>query len=164
MPLTRDRRRFVALVAAIGFVAVSPFAALQAQSPDRAERVLKALDKDNDATVDLNEAKLAASAYFISLDAHNDGTLTLQEFQAPLKSALVRAGPESRSRLERALAAREAAFKAMDKDHDGTVSKDEYLAEVEIRFNRADRDHEGTLSLEELRTPAGRALTTLLHP
>jgi Ca2+-binding EF-hand superfamily protein len=152
------------IAVALGLSAMPPMATLRAQGPDRAERVLKALDKDNDATVDLNEAKLAANAYFTSLDADNDGTLTLQEFQAPLRSALARANPQSRPGLERALAAREATFKAMDKDHDGSVSKDEYLAEVEARFKRTDSDHEGTLSLKELRTPAGRALTTLLHP
>jgi hypothetical protein len=52
----------------------------------------------------------------------------------------------------------------MDKDNDGTVSKDEYLAEVEARFNKADHDHEGTLSVQELHTPDGRALVVLLRP
>jgi Ca2+-binding EF-hand superfamily protein len=99
------------------------------------------LDTDNDGTVDLAEAKKAASAMFDKLDRDHDGTLDKRE-------------------LARRLSAKELA--AADPDHDGTLTKDEYLAVVEQRFGAADPDHDGTLDARELNTTAGRALLRLL--
>ena len=89
------------------------------------------LDTDNDGTVDLAEAKAAASALFDKLERDKDGTLDKHE-------------------LARRLSAKELA--AADPDHDGTLTKDEYLAVVEQRFSAADPDHDGTLDAKELQT------------
>jgi Ca2+-binding EF-hand superfamily protein len=51
---------------------------------------------------------------------------------------------------------------AADPDHDGTLTKDEYLAVVEQRFNAADPDHDGTLDAKELNSKAGQSLLRLL--
>jgi Ca2+-binding EF-hand superfamily protein len=99
-------------------------------------------DTDNDGTVDLNEAKRAASDLFDRLDVDKDGTLDFKELQGRL------------SRRE---------FAAADPDKDGTLTKDEYLALVEQRFKAADVDHEGTLDNFEFHTLKGRALTRLLR-
>src|ERR1700732_2127421 len=99
------------------------------------------LDTDNDGTVDLSEAKKAASAVFDKLERDKDGTLDKRE-------------------LSRRLSARELA--AADPDHDGTLTKDEYLAVVEQRFGAADSDHDGTLDAKELATKAGGSLLRLL--
>jgi Ca2+-binding EF-hand superfamily protein len=98
-------------------------------------------DTDNDGTIDLAEAKKAASATFDKLERDHDGTLDKRE-------------------LARRLSAKELA--AADPDHDGTLSKDEYLAVVEQRFKAADPDHDGTLDAKELNTAEGRALLRLL--
>ncbi len=98
-------------------------------------------DTDNDGTIDLAEAKKAASSTFDKLDRDHDGTLDKRE-------------------LARRLTAKELA--AADPDHDGTLTKDEYLAVVEQRFNAADPDHDGTLDAKELNTKAGQALLRLL--
>jgi Ca2+-binding EF-hand superfamily protein len=58
------------------------------------------------------------------------------------------------------LSARE--FGAADRDHDGSLTLDEYLAVVEQRFNAANRDGDGTLDAKELNSSAGRALLRLL--
>jgi Ca2+-binding EF-hand superfamily protein len=99
------------------------------------------LDTDHDGTVDLAEAKAAASALFDRLERDKDGTLDKHE-------------------LSRRLSAKELA--AADPDHDGTLTKDEYLALVEQRFKAADPDHDGTLDAKELNSSAGRALLRLL--
>ena len=39
---------------------------------------------------------------------------------------------------------------AMDTDHDGTVSKQEFTAYMEAQFDKADADHDGTLDRNEL--------------
>ena len=51
-----------------------------------------------------------------------------------------------------------AALDAADPDHDGPLTKDEYLAIVEQLFKKADVDNEGTLTTKELKSKAGRAL------
>lgn len=103
--------------------------------------LIRMLDTDNDGTVDLAEAKKAASALFDRLERDKDGTLDKRE-------------------LARRLSAKELA--AADPDHDGTLTKDEYLAVVEQRFAAADPDHDGTLDAKELHSRAGRALLRLL--
>src|SRR3954467_11176273 len=90
---------------------------------------IKMFDTDNDGTVDLAEAKKAASALFDKLDRDRDGTLDRRE-------------------LARRLSAKE--FVAADPDHDGTLTKDEYLAVVAQRFDAANPDKDGTLDGREL--------------
>ena len=98
-------------------------------------------DTDNDGTVDLDEAKKAASALFDKLDTDKDGTLDLKELKGRL--------------TQKELA-------AADPDKDGTLSKDEYLAVVEKRFKAADPDNDGSVSAAEFKTGAGRSLGQLL--
>ncbi len=108
----------------------------------RASQPAPGLDTDNDGTVDLAEAKAAASKLFDRLERDKDGTLDKHE-------------------LSRRLSAKELA--AADPDHDGTLTKDEYLAVVEQRFSAADPDHDSTLDAKELNSAAGRALLRLLR-
>jgi len=98
-----------------------------------APNVLKAIDTDNDATVDLNEAKAAASALFDRLDTDHEGTVDRKELR----------GRVSAKELAQA-----------DPDHDGTLTKDEYLALVATRFKAADHDNDGTLDAKELKVLA----------
>ena len=131
---------FALILAGVAF-----FPTLAQQRSDQPARVLKAVDTDNDGTIDLVEVKKAASARFDKLDNDHDGTLTFQEFQG--------SSTPKPSKQE---------FDVMDKDHDGTVSKDEYLAEVERLFKKADTDSDGSLDVKELRTATGRILAALL--
>jgi Ca2+-binding EF-hand superfamily protein len=104
--------------------------------------LIRLLDTDNDGTVDLAEAKAAASAMFDRLERDKDGTLDKRE-------------------LSRRLSASELA--AADPDHDGTLTKEEYLAVVEQRFRAADPDHDGTLDAKDLKSGPGHALLRLLR-
>jgi Ca2+-binding EF-hand superfamily protein len=103
---------------------------------------LKALDTDNDGTVDLAEAKAAAAKLFDKLDRDHDGTLDRRELRGHMVSK---------------------QFGAADGDRDGTLDKDEYLAAVEKSFKAADRDNDGTLDAKELGSARGRALLRLLR-
>jgi len=99
-------------------------------------------DLDHDGTVDLAEAKKAASDTFDKLDVNKAGKLGFQELGGRL---------------------RRSEFAAADPDKDGTLTKDEYLALVEQRFQAADKDKDGTLSSWEFHTAKGRALVHLLR-
>jgi Ca2+-binding EF-hand superfamily protein len=98
-------------------------------------------DTDSDGTVDLNETKRAASAFFDKLDTDKDGTLDFKELNGRLT---------------------QKEFTAADPDNDGTLSKNEYVALVEKRFKAADPDNDGTISADELKTAAGQSLSHLL--
>jgi Ca2+-binding EF-hand superfamily protein len=115
---------------------------VRAWAASRPSGPMRVLDTDNDGTVDLAEAKKAASALFDELDRDHDGTLDKKELAGRLN-------------------ARE--FAAADPDHDGTLTKNEYLAVVEQRFNAANPDKDGTLDARELNSAAGRALLRLLQ-
>jgi Ca2+-binding EF-hand superfamily protein len=133
----KSRRSFVVSLA-VGTLLVT---ALPVWAKSSRGGLLGLLDTDHDGTVDLAEAKAAASALFDRLERDKDGTLDKRE-------------------LSRRLSAKELA--AADPDHDGTLTKDEYLALVAQRFAAADPDHDGTLDAEELNSAAGRALLRLL--
>jgi Ca2+-binding EF-hand superfamily protein len=99
-------------------------------------------DKDNDKSLDLNEVTAAASAHFDKLNKDGDSTLETKEVKGVM-------GP--------------SAFKAADADHDGTLSKDEYLALVAKLFKQADSDHDGTLTAAEFHSKSGRSLKRLIN-
>jgi hypothetical protein len=130
--ISRRNAFVVALTALLGVAAP----ALAAGGP------VAPLDTDNDSTVDLAEAKKAASALFDKLDTDKDGTLDLKELKGRMT---------------------QKEFTAADPDHDGTLNKDEYLAGVERRFKAADPDNDGTISAAEFKTRAGRSLSKLLY-
>src|SRR6266567_7204113 len=135
-PMISRRTLVLALTAGASLVSGSPVLA-----KSRHSNWIRMFDTDNDGTVDLAEAKKAASALFDKLDRDHDGTLDKRE-------------------LAGRLSARELA--AADPDHDGTLTKDEYLAVVEQRFGAADPDHDGTLDAKELDSKAGQALLRIL--
>jgi Ca2+-binding EF-hand superfamily protein len=122
-------------------LAVSATVVATSASPAFAASALQTLDPDKDGTVDLNEAKTAASALFDKLDVDHDGTLDHRELTDRISAE---------------------DWKVADPDNDKTISKDEYLAFVEVAFKRANPDNDGTIDAKELKTPAGRALLRLL--
>ena len=134
-----NSRRSVLKTLAVAMLcsAASPILA-QTRRPD----TIRALDTDSDGTIDLAEAKKAASAVFAKLDRDHDDTLSRRELLGRLS---------------------EREFNAADPDHDGTLTMEEYLGLVEQRFNAANLDKDGTLDAKELDTRAGRALLHLIR-
>lgn len=130
-----------AIVGCVTFGVVG--AVMPARAAPKRSRAMQLLDPDNDGTVDLAEAKKAASALFDRMDRNHNGVLNKRELGG-------RVIPQE--------------FAAADPDKDGTLSKDEYLTVVEKRFKAADPDNDGTLDDKELRSRAGRALLRLLLP
>src|SRR6195952_2909006 len=133
--------RVLALLGALAVtlpIVVAPEAWARASG---AEKTLRAMDTDNDGTIDLKEAQAAAEAIFDKLEKDKDGTVDTKELQ----------GRVSRKDL-----------KAADTDNDGTLDKNEYLALVEQRFKAADPDGDGKLDAKEQKTPAGKSLLQLL--
>ena len=101
----------------------------------------KAIVPDNDGTIDLKEAKEAASKLFDKRETDKDGTLTAKELQGRLSKKDLAAG---------------------DPDKDGTLTKDEYLVIVESRFKAANPDPDSKIDCKKAKTKAGRELMRLL--
>jgi Ca2+-binding EF-hand superfamily protein len=110
-------------------------------APAWSQGAMKALDPDNDGTVDLAEAKGAAAKVFDKLDRDKDGTLDKRELRGRVNAK---------------------DFAAADPDKDGTLDKDEFAALVEKRFTAANPDNDGTVDAKELKSSAGRSLGRLL--
>jgi hypothetical protein len=132
-----------AIVAAASLVLASAAQGiyLNVCSAQSASDVVAKYDKDNDQTLDLKEVQAAAAAHFDKLNKDSDTTLEANEVKGVL-------GPH--------------AFQAADTNHDGSLTKDEYLALVEKLFLKADTNHDGTLDAAELKTKSGRALKRLI--
>jgi hypothetical protein len=143
--MLEDRMKRIAVVGRmIGFAAIVGVASsgLPSGAAAAPPGALKALDTDNDGTVDLAEAKAAASKLFDKLDRDHDGTLDRRELRGRMVSK---------------------QFGAADGDHDGTLDKNEYLAFVEKSFNAANRDKDDTLDAKELGAARGLVLLRLLR-
>jgi len=101
-----------------------------------------AVDRNRDGKLDLDEIKKAAAALFDELDIDRGGVL-------------------SRSKLRRRLSGKDWANAGFDKYE--TLTKDQYLSIVELRFEAADADHDGKISRSEFYSTAGLALRRLFY-
>jgi Ca2+-binding EF-hand superfamily protein len=103
----------------------------------------EAIGRNVPGVIDLDEAKRAAELLFQRLDRHQTGKLTRAQL--------------GRRRLT------VAEFSWADRDHDGTLDKDEYLALVERQFRAADVDQNGVVSRDEFASTTGLPLRRLLY-
>ena len=92
---------------------------------------------------------------FNTLDLNKDGTVSKAELAAGLAAKQVRVANEIRSR-------RSAVFDAMDANHDGSLTRDEFLAAAAnvpklddaLVMTKLDANHNGSLSFDEYSTAA----------
>jgi Ca2+-binding EF-hand superfamily protein len=119
--------------AALSVAVVFATAPLATQAFAGSKDVLKSVDTDNNGTIDMDEARVAANTLFDQLDRDHEGTLDRKE-------------------LRGRLSAKELA--AADPDHDGTLTKDEYAHLVATRFKAANPDNDGTLDAKEIKSVA----------
>jgi Ca2+-binding EF-hand superfamily protein len=109
----------------------------------RMEEHFKKADKDNDGTLDKNEAKAMphVAKHFDEIDTDKDGTVSMDEIHAFMKSHKDNAHKRGGEH-----------FKKADKDNDGTLTKEEAKAMPNVykNFDAIDTDKDGTVSLEEI--------------
>jgi hypothetical protein len=141
---TLSRRAAIALVPAFALVATlhTANAAKHPAAPAAPPSdPMEGIDTDNDGSISLDEANLAASAKFDSLDTSLDGKIDRNEMKGHISLA---------------------TFREADVSRDKFLNKTEYMALVTKRFKAADAKNDDKVDAEDLKTPAGRALLELI--
>jgi Ca2+-binding EF-hand superfamily protein len=131
-------------------------AAIAADSGKKMEQAFKKADKDHDGSLDREEAKALprVAKNFDQIDADKSGTVTLDEIYASARKVAREMDEHNK-----------AKFDAVDKDHDGTLDRQEAKAfpRVSKNFDQIDADKDGTVSQDEIKAyakthhPAGKA-------
>jgi Ca2+-binding EF-hand superfamily protein len=133
------------IATALSVLSLAGGAALAGQHHAKLEAAFQKADKDNDGTLDREEAKAMprVAKRFDAIDADKDGSVDLDE----IKASMEKAGREMHKKGE-------TAFKQADKDNDGTLDKEEAKAmpRVAEHFDAIDADKDGTVSREEIHT------------
>jgi Ca2+-binding EF-hand superfamily protein len=141
----------VAGVLLIGTIAGIKSASAQKASSNSpgAKLSMTDLDTDHDGTVSKQELIAYMEAQFDKADTDHDGTLDRNEFEQLRKSLGITIAPAQKT-SSGASSGPKLSMTAVDKDSDGTVSKEEFTAYLGAQFDRADVDHDGTLDRKEL--------------
>jgi hypothetical protein len=121
-------------------IAAFVFAASPALAASGAD-ALKALNKDNDDTLEIAEVIHAGVATFQAINPDGDTTLE---------------SGETKGRLT------EKDWKRANTDGDETLEVDEYLKILRTRFKRADANKDGKLTAAELDSKAGQGVLVLI--
>ncbi len=133
----------LAATLALSAAFIAPRAALADDHEAKMEAAFKKADKDGDGTLTKEEAKAMprVAKNFDAIDTDKDGTVSLDEVKAAMKG--MKKGMYEKGK---------AAFEKADKDHDGTLTKEEAQAmpRVAKNFDAIDADKDGTVSLEEI--------------
>jgi Ca2+-binding EF-hand superfamily protein len=114
---------------------------------------MSAMDKDNDGTVSKQEFTAYMEAQFDKADIDHDGTLDKNDLEQLRKNWGIVSTDANSSGAKLSLT-------AMDKDHNGKVTKQEFTTYMEAQFDKADTDHDGTVDkseMEQLRKNLGFA-------
>lgn len=107
---------------------------------------LKAADKDANGLISREEAQAlpGLAANFATIDADNDGNISLAELQA--------------ARPARGGGQRGGGWKKWDANGDGSLTRDEVVNAPRLsqQFDAIDANHDGLLTVEELQAARGR--------
>jgi Ca2+-binding EF-hand superfamily protein len=113
-------------------------AAAQEEAPDSAMRWFSGIDVDGDGFMTLDEMTGVRDKRFGRTDGNDDGLLTVDEYTFGIPK-----------RLEDVIERRRNRFAAIDRDGDGSVTKEEYMAFGDQVIEAADLDGDGKVSRAE---------------
>jgi len=120
----------------IGFVVAGGMTTFASAQPG--ERMLERFDADRDGALSAGEIQTMRGTLFDRFDGNGDGVLDAEEQQ------------RLSARFKRAAAAGKELLPQADTDHDGRLTREEYLASPRPLMEQADTDHDGRLTQEEI--------------
>lgn len=126
--------------------AAGPNAAPPAAKPARATSGVMRYDVNGDGFVDREEWRKGQEARFKELDTNHDGKLSQDELFARTPAAPGNVLPSDRQAQRQT-----TYFNLLDRDKDGFVSKEEFMAQAERNFARCDLDKDGRINTAECR-------------
>lgn len=140
-------------------IASSPAAVKRDQK--MAQHFVAHMDTAGNGYVSKDEFLVAASARFARMDVTGTGQVTLSQFEAAATSGhghwhghaaaqTTNATAQSGKRAQFAQNMAQHEFDKLDANHDGVVTKDEYLAAAGARFGALDTAHTGKLTAQEI--------------
>jgi hypothetical protein len=137
--------RMIVAVSLIGMIVGITTASAQKNSgkSSGAQLWVTAMDKDGDGTVSKQEFTAYMEAQFDKADPDHDGLLDKNEMGLLRKNLGIAESSSNSSGPK-------LWVTTMDKDRDGTVSKQEFTAYMQAQFDKADTDHDGTLDRSEM--------------
>jgi Ca2+-binding EF-hand superfamily protein len=156
MKTNRTSSWTIGAVLAIGMIAGIPAASGQKTSGDSsgAKLWLSAMDTDKDGTVSKQEFLSYMAAQFEKADPDHDGTLDKNEMEQLRQNLGIAPKQDSTTAADQNTSANSAGAKlwmsAMDKDKEGTVSKQEFLSFMDAQFDKADPDNDKVLDKKEM--------------
>lgn len=106
----------------------------------RGSAMFSAADSDNDGVITRAEFDAGRDAMFARMDANNDGQTTREEGHDAMRARFEGAHAERGDRPDRGDA---------DANHDGSISRDEFLSGPASRFQELDKNSDGQLSQDE---------------
>ena len=124
-----------------------------------AQRFVAHMDTAGNGYVSKDEFLAAASTRFARMDSADTGQVTLAQFEAAMPRGHWHgnagapgpaASAQSGKRAQFAQDMAQHEFDKLDANHDGVVSKDEYLAAAGMRFDALDTAHTGKLTAQEI--------------
>jgi len=114
---------------------------------NKMEQAFRKADKDNDGTLTRDEAKALprVAKNFDQIDTDKDSTVSLDEIYASAKKVAKEMEEQDKAR-----------FDAADKDHDGTLDRDEakVFPRISQNFDKIDANKDGKVSQDEIKSYA----------
>lgn len=138
------RPHFPLAAALIALIATAPLAAAPARKTPAAPS----------GTVTRAQMQAQVKGIFDLADANKDGFMSKAEFGTRMGAVLNRTPPgtpgaPSKAEAQRMLTAADTAFKAVDTDGDGRLSRTEAAKRPLAAFDMMDADHDGILTVAE---------------
>lgn len=128
-------------------LAHSPLAA--ARATHRAQRMVMRLDKAGNGYITRDEVVAAAQARFARLDRDGNGKLTPQELTGS-RGRHARPASGDDARVQARAQRQQQRFDELDANHDGVVSKDEFIAAASARFQQFDSQGSGKVTAAQI--------------
>jgi Ca2+-binding EF-hand superfamily protein len=119
---------------------------------ERAERLFKRMDKNNDGFVETSEMEAQRLRRFNRVDRNRDGSLDAQELE---RARVQQSERKERRAAQRGTEVKERAasrdpFVRVDSNKDGIITRDEWLERPRRAMQQVDRDKDGKVSEDEM--------------